>query len=481
MEVPMSARRGTFSHRRGRAVLALAAVLAVALAALAGIALAMPTTSHTTPARGAAPATSAAKTHVTFTSKTIFVDRKTVKRNLIGISADRTTFKFKHAAGALKRLRAGKVMVLVGADARIVTKIRHSHGQLLVITRAANLPDVIKSGHIGFSGPLNLQKSFEIQTGTFHPAHAATDFVRPAFPYVGGASGRDASAASAATFGGAGSFGPGGIFGFSMNFSHPSASRIQINGTICLQAGSVCSTGPSNGLSAEVNLSGYVDVGDTTVGIDMNAGKVRHADIGINHLSGDFKVNYLVARGPGAADNPDPPVIRLPIGAGVSIPTPYGIPIYLKLQLAVLLKLGVSSKNAVIRGKAEVTTNGSEHVSETAGKVTPSGSDSVTGTITPGNSESLAASGVVVAAQFPKLGVGLGTNVVNGIAFVDVVESMGQTVGSALAGQFCSNYDLYVDVGGGFEAQVGPFVASKKVPIIPQKAFRLTQPPCPAS
>ena len=66
-------------------------------------------------------------------------------------------------------------------------------------------------------------------------------------------------------------------------------------------------------------------------------------------------------------------------------------------------------------------------------------------------------------------------------AFVDVVESMGQTVGSALAWQFCSNYDLFVDVGAGFEAQVGPFVASKKVPIIPQKAFRLTQSPCPAS
>lgn len=273
---------------------------------------------------------------------------------------------------------------------------------------------------------------------------------------------------------------PGGIFGFSLTFSHPTPSRIKIDGTVCLQVGPVCSTGPSNGLSAEVNLSGYVDIGDTTVGIDLNAGKVRHADIGIDHLSGDFKVNYVVSRGQGAADNPDPPVVRLPIGAGVSIPPPYGIPIYLKLQLAVLLKLGVSSKNAVIRGSAEVTTNGSEQISETGNKVTPSGSDTVTGQITPGASESLAASGVVVAAQFPKLGVGLGTNVVNGIAFVDVVESMGQTVGSALAGQFCSSYDLFVDVGGGFEAQVGPFITSKKSPIIPQKKFQLAQPGLPA-
>jgi hypothetical protein len=456
-------------------------MIAVASMLVAGVALAMPS-RHGSARRAAwlsAHRAGQAKTRVTFTAKTIFVDRKTVKRNLIGISADRATFKFKHAAGALKRLKPGKVMVLVGADARVVTKIRHSHGRLLVVTKPATLPDLIKSGHIGFSGPLNMQKSFEIQTGAFRSAHTATDFVRPSYPFVDApASGRTAGAASAATFGGGGSFGPGGIFGFSLTFSHPTPSRMKIDGTVCLQVGPVCSTGPSNGLSAEVNLSGYVDVGDTTVGIDLNAGKVRHADIGIDHLSGDFKVNYVVSRGQGAADNPDPPVVRLPIGAGVSVPTPYGIPIYLKLQLAVLLKLGVSSKNAVIRGSAEVTTNGSEHISETGNKVTSSGSDTVTGQIKPGASESLAPSGVVVAAQFPKLGVGLGTNVVNGIAFVDVVESMGQTVGSALAGQFCSSYDLFVDVSGGFEAQAGPFITSKKWPIIPQKKFQLAQPGC---
>lgn len=88
---------------------------------------------------------------VRFTSKTITVSRATVRKNLIGISAD-GIFKFEHAAGPLAKLKRGKVMLLQGSDALLVTGIAHSHGKLLVDTKPAAITDVISQGHIAFSG-----------------------------------------------------------------------------------------------------------------------------------------------------------------------------------------------------------------------------------------------------------------------------------------------------------------------------------------
>ncbi len=66
-------------------------------------------------------------------------------RNLNGLSAD-GIFKFRHAVGALAKLRPGKVMLLQGSDALMITSIGHSHGKLLVHTKAAALTDVRMTG-----------------------------------------------------------------------------------------------------------------------------------------------------------------------------------------------------------------------------------------------------------------------------------------------------------------------------------------------
>jgi hypothetical protein len=56
--------------------------------------------------------------------------------------------------------------------------------------------------------------------------------------------------------------------------------------------------------------------------------------------------------------------------------------------------------------------------------------------------------------QLPKLGFGLGVTDLNGIAYGELVTSLGQTVGSAFGGQFCSSFDLYPVVKMGMEAQI---------------------------
>jgi len=181
-------------------------------------------------------------------------------------------------------------------------------------------------------------------------------------------------------------------------------------------------------------------------------------------------------------------VFRVPIGIDYTIPGE--IPIYLKLQTAILLKLGVSSKNAVIHGGVDVNTSGSDTITQSGKSVSGSESgDQVSGTILTQSdggvppSESLAPSGTVVAVQFPKLGVGLGFTSANGIAYIDMVSSIGQTVGSAIGGMFCSSYDVFITIGAGLEAQIGLgklglSVASPKKTLYEKKA-QTHDPGCP--
>ena len=66
-------------------------------------------------------------------------------------------------------------------------------------------------------------------------------------------------------------------------------------------------------------------------------------------------------------------MFRVPIGIDYTIPGE--IPIYLKLQSAVLLRLGVSSKNAVIHGGVNVDTAGADSITQQGSNI----SDSETG------------------------------------------------------------------------------------------------------
>jgi hypothetical protein len=424
-------------------------MVAFVLAALAGL-------GGLSASASAAPVKSK-ESGVRFTSKTITVSRAIVRKNLVGISAD-GIFKFKHAAGPLAKLKPGKVMLLQGSDALLVTSLGHSHGKLLVHTKPAMITDVISKGHIAFSGVPNFHNAVLSKIVEPVSAKASAAFARPGYPYIGRPLGpARAFGAAAPSFSAQGST---STFGYSLTFTPTTATRLDVSGTLCFISFSVCGNGPSNGLSAEVNLSGYIDAGDTSGGITVNGGRVTSSSFSIKSLVEHAHITYTVARGDGSSAGGDPPVFRVPLGVDYTIPGE--IPIYLKLQLALLVKLGVSSKNAVIHGGVDVNTTGSDTLTETGKTVsgTETG-DSVSGNIlTQSNggvpaSESLAPSGVVVAVQFPKLGVGLGFTSANGIAYVDVVSSVGQTVGAAIAGMLCSSYDVDISVGAGLEAQVG--------------------------
>lgn len=264
--------------------------------------------------------------------------------------------------------------------------------------------------------------------------------------------------------------GSSGAFGYSLSFT-PAANRLDVSGTLCFQWGSICSNGPSNGLSLEVNVSGYIDVGSDAAAISVNGGRVTHSSISVKDLHAHLKFSYTAARGTGPDSGGDPPVFRVPVGIDYTIAGE--IPIYIKVQTALLVKLGLSSKNTVLRGGVQYDSSGSDSVDSSGSSVSGSGaggnpagkildaSDGGTGAST-----ALGAGGVVVAVQFPKLGVGLGVRALNGIGYLDMVTSIGQTAAGAIAGG-CT-YDFAWSEGGGFEAQAGPLaLATPRKILIP--------------
>jgi hypothetical protein len=147
----------------------------------------------------AAPKLTSHETGIHFTSNTIVVPKATVTHNLIGVSAN-GIFKFKRAAGPLAALKPGKVMLLQGSDAVVVTSIGHSHGQLLVHTKAASLAQLIKSGKIAFSGAPNFRNAFVAPTITAPGFKAASDIKRPSYPYVGAPPGSRVARTASVTF-----------------------------------------------------------------------------------------------------------------------------------------------------------------------------------------------------------------------------------------------------------------------------------------
>jgi hypothetical protein len=423
---------------------------------------------------------------VVLTPRTVVIDRATVNRHLVGISTDGNTFQFKRPTGSLTTLKAGRVLILAGSAAAVVVKVSHRHGRLLVKTKPATVSDVIRSAHIQSTGKPDFKRAFLIrpESGALTPqkksgARARTQFIAPYYPYVG----RPGAGLARTAEGGFTVAGSKDPFGFKVTFLPSSQTKIGVSGTICSGRGGVCSNGPSNGLSAEVSFSGYVDLGKASEKLSVNGGSPTQFAMHLLNLKAHGKFSYTISRGQDQGGQADPPIIHLPVGVGFPVPglAFLPVPLYFKLQLGLLLKLGFTSKNAVIRGGATVDTAGSESLADDHGTFSASGSgDTAQATIQPGNSISPAPAGTVMALQLPKIGIGLGVNGANGIGYVDNVDSMGQTTGSAIAGMFCANYDLYVSIGGGFEAQLGPLaLATPKHLYLDNKHFQLTQPGCP--
>ena len=100
------------------------------------------------------------------------------------------------------------------------------------------------------------------------------------------------------------------------------------------------------------------------------------------------------------------------------------------------------------------------------------------GSFTPGSALTPGAAGVEVALQ-NKFGVGLGIKNINALYYISAITSVGETMGSAIAGQMCNSYVGNFFITGNAEAQLFGFtVASPAKTLWKSKPVSYKQPPC---
>jgi hypothetical protein len=389
---------------------------------------------------------------VHLSSRVVTISSATIHRYLASVTNNGHTLRFRSSAGGLGRLRPGSVMLVPRSSALAVVSVRHAHGQLIVLTKTATLGQIMTSGTIQYQGSPDMRTAFPVRlNGVSDVAPAFVGRVRNRLGF------RPADTSSFTVQG------TTGHYGFSLKFTPTSSSRMDISGVLCYKWGSACSAGPSTGFSAEINFNGYIQTGQADVGVTVSNGVVDHTIFSLKNLVLHGHFTYDMTTG-STKDSPAPPLLRIPIGADWTIPYG-GIPIYIKVQTALLLKFGIPSYGASLKGGMDVTSSGSDAVAQSGKQVSTSGSgEQVTvgplthqaGDVGPSNA---GIGGAVVVGLETQIGAGVGVTMGNVIGYLNsvmVVTQRTQPAFGGLAGVDCSNYHVTYDLTAGIGGQIGP-------------------------
>ncbi|HTW09532.1 MAG TPA: hypothetical protein VME46_18640 [Acidimicrobiales bacterium] len=436
------------------------------------------------PAAAAAPPVPAGQvaSGLTYTANTVVVPRNVVSANLIGIGPG-GTFKFRHAAGPLAKLRVGSVMLLEGSAAGTVTALNTRSGQLIVVTRDAPLAAIVSSGSISFSGTPDVGQAFVApidqagSTTAAAPVRRAS-LVSPAFPYVAGPLVLAASGPALSLQGGT-----GGPFGYSVTAEPTGPSSLHLSGTICYGHGDICANGPASGISLEASFDGTVDLSKISGEVDLAHSTIDKLRAAFEGIRSNFKVAYTFSRGEGGTGALTFPAFHIPLG--IDIPIPGTIPLFARIQLGLLLQvLSKPAKNTVSHGAIDAQLAGSANIADGGGTPSASGAGaSGSGSVSAGTAGlgiSPGILGLVVATQV-KVGIAVGVTVANLLAYTDLVGSIGQEQASAFTGGFCSSYIGILTWGAGIEAQLGGGalgIAAGKKWELKSWDFHFTEPGC---
>jgi hypothetical protein len=398
--------------------------------------------------------------NVKFTSNTVVVTPAEVRASLVGVSGSGSTYTFSNGHGPLGQLAPGKVLLLEGFDAAEVTRVQHVGSELVVATSPASMPDIIQSGNLDVDTPPDYSGAFgsEASAGPFASLAPAGTSGAPAGN--GALASRSRALLDAASGHGWNYSGKDGTGDLTYSISmYGDADGLHAYGGFCFSSdgsGSVSGTcgGP---LSLKGEVNGLLSFQTEAARIAILKGQAPKGSFSLSGFTAKLKVTYVAKRDTGSKIGAKLKPFALPFSFEMPVcPPPAfcgGVPLYTKVELSLLVTLGISAKNSVMEGGFTVLVAGSGSVVDQTGFKLIAGSASgfhLSGQFNPGTSITLGASGAEVALQL-KTSLGIGFSA-----------AIGQTTGSAVAGQFCQNYYADFTIKGGIEAQLWIF----KIPVI---------------
>jgi hypothetical protein len=328
----------------------------------------------------------------TYTSNTVRIDFPTVKRTLKAVSPDGSALVFDASDRRLQGLKAGDVLFLEHLGARKVIDVEKDGSQVGLITDDASLSDFIQDGHIQFTAPIN-----------FASAHAE---VLP--PGDAGSLMRSLSSllfeptllyADTANTGSIGMQAKGTVDKWEFEAS---GTRKGDGLTLTLSA-----TKDLGGLKAKVTATGDVKHISTSFNANIQGGKMQ--DFQYNTpMQGTLHITWAAQTlgqnlGIGESRLALPPLAKQVIDV-------YGLPFLFQVNVNLIFKPGFGTPHDAASGGFDFDYDGAGGLIVHGSQSSSEGKLQATPTVQKTTSTSLAAHGIVLAVNAPKISVSIGTD-----------------------------------------------------------------------
>ena len=332
------------------------------------------------------------------------MERSAGLKALIGVSTDGSTFVFDRGLGAVPDLQVGDVLLIKGVVARKVLAVENTGNETAILTVPAGLLDLVSQGKISVQAPIHFGAPVSVATNSprrtnssllldaiVSPASAQTEDRRRAAEAAGvsDAYGNLAKAPFKAV-----------LEGWETTFStEPSPGRLNIK----LQFKKVVGS-----MAAVITGEGYLADFDFASNIDVDQSVVQRVELAYKKLNGtrNFKWEIVVVEGEGLRGN-----ARIKLPASIDIPLYQylgGLPLYLEIGSAVLIKPGIGHGRSLTKGAFRVTYDGYQNFRVKNGNVDSDGNMTGDVSLDDANNDSASPVGLVLAFALPRLELSIG-------------------------------------------------------------------------
>ena len=326
-------------------------------------------------------------------------------RTLVSVSTDGSTLVFDRSLGSVPDLGVGDVLVIKGLLARKIIAVAMDGNEVAVLTAPAGLNEIVADGRISINAPIRFGRARtaaipatqsiwdRMADGIVAPAYAQspTETRRQEAEKAGvrDAYGNLAKAPYNAI-----------VSGWETKFNvEPADGRLNINLQMKKSLGNVAAVITGEGYLADFDFSSDIDVQRSTVE------KMRAT---YKKLNGNMNFKWEVQT---TADGKLIGNAKIKLPAAIEIPLYQylgGLPLYLEISSAVLIKPALNGEYEFSRGAFHVTYDGYQTFRVKDGVTDADGN--VTGDIKLDDAESGsgAASGLVIAFAAPRIELSVG-------------------------------------------------------------------------
>ncbi|HLY59417.1 MAG TPA: hypothetical protein VKV95_01500 [Terriglobia bacterium] len=329
---------------------------------------------------------------VKYTSNTVRIDFPTAQKALRSVSDDGSLFLFDASDPRISELKEGKVMFLEHLGVRKVIGVQSQGSQLAVLTDEAALTDFIQDGRIEFSMPVTFQRSQAQALPPFltpDPVGAFRGwFSSPSLVYAGGEEKKSAFSAHL----------KGEANGWEFELEgEPEGEGFSMGLDVAKKLA---------GLTASIKAKGDVSHISTGFKAVVQSAKIQDFEYS-TPLSGKIHVTWAALSSEGD-HNIGESRLKLPPFAKQVIDI-YGIPFMFRIDENLIFKPGFGTSHDAAQGGFTMNYDGTGGVSIHGDQSQPQGKMDGDMSLEKTTSESMAAHGIVLAVNAPKISLSLGT------------------------------------------------------------------------